>query len=436
MGAMTDAAGLNVQLLLTGDELMTGDIVDSNSVMIADALMPLGLVLSRKVVVGDKLSVLVKEIEGVTKQADVLIVNGGLGPTIDDLTAEALAQVLDVPLEEHAVAMAQLSAWCERRNYPLNGPNKKQARLPKGVGIIENPVGSAPGFKMIHNGCLIMCTPGVPIELDAMLTSGIVPQLKGMCDHAFTQIKKYQVFGMGEAPLQKIIEESYPDWPQEIELGFRAAFPILDVKLTARSQAGIDLLPVWQTKIESTLGAHSLGEVTDEESTGMAQHVVTLLAEKNQTLTTAESCTGGLIASKITSVSGSSNVFEAGIVSYSNAIKHKVLGVSQETLKQHGAVSEEVVLQMAAGALDISGADYGVAVSGIAGPGGGSEDKPVGTCWLAWGTKASLKAVKLFYPSNRAYFQDYIATAALDVIRRDILEVKETPRYFSNKKPS
>lgn len=418
---------LNVQLLLTGDELMTGDIIDTNSVMVADALMSLGLVLQRKTVVGDQLSMLVEEIEYLSKGADVLIINGGLGPTIDDLTAQALAMVINQPLEMHEQALLELSAWCERRNYPLSGPNKKQALLPKGVAIISNETGSAPGFKVTHNECVIMCTPGVPSELKDMLDTGVIPQIEMLSNQARTEVIKYQIFGMGESSVQKRLSESYPDWPKEIEVGFRAAFPMLELKLTVRSHQGKALLPKWKNKVSDAFAGHIIGQ----NNTDMATELVQLLANKNKKIALAESCTGGLIASKITAVAGSSAVFEAGVVSYSNDIKTKLLGVQTSLLEQVGAVSEEVVIAMAQGVLDLSGSDYAVAVSGVAGPGGGSEEKPVGTCWLAWGASGKLKTKKLFYPSSRGQFQQYIATAALDLIRRELLAIEAEPFYFS-----
>ncbi|MFT7108732.1 MAG: nicotinamide-nucleotide amidase [Psychrobacter glaciei] len=420
---------LNVQLLLTGDELMTGDIIDTNSIKVADALMPLGIVLQRKVVVGDKLTTLVNEIQTLSESADVLIINGGLGPTIDDLTAQALAEVVQQPLQIHQQAMTELAAWCERRNYPLNEPNKKQAMLPAGVDIVSNETGSAPGFRIHHNHCEIICTPGVPSELDRMLQTGIVPLLKDLTSNEYTQVQKYQVFGLGESAVQKMLEEAFPQWPEKIELGFRAAFPMLEVKLTVRSKEGVDGLAAWMKNVEATLGGHIIAN----GNTHLPEQLVKLLIIKNKTLALAESCTGGLIASKITSVAGSSQVFEAGIVSYSNSIKQKVLAVKSDTLLTYGAVSEKVVIEMANGIFKISGSDYAIAVSGVAGPGGGSEEKPVGTCWIAWGTQDKLKTQKLFFPGSREYFQQYIATAALDLIRRDLLEIKEAPWYFSKR---
>jgi nicotinamide-nucleotide amidase len=418
---------LNIQLLLTGDELMSGDVIDSNSCMMADILKTQGLVFTRKVTVGDNLDLLIQEIEGLSQQADVLIINGGLGPTVDDKTAEALGHVVHQPLVINQQAMDHLVVWCGQRGYELNEPNKKQALLPQGVGIVDNPIGSAPGFSYTHNDCLILATPGVPSEAKSMLQESILPILKAMNPEGVTQVKKLQLFGIGESTLQRTINDALPDWPQEIELGFRAAFPQIEVKLTAHDAAAIKQLDTWVGKLVSLFGAHILAE----GDTQLPALVVSLLQEQQKQLTLAESCTGGLIAAKITSVAGASQVFEGGFVTYSNAIKTSVLGVSASSLQHDGAVSESVVKEMAMGALNITHANLAVAVSGIAGPAGGSEEKPVGTAWLAWGEKNNMKSQKLFYPGPRRYFQEYVASAALDLIRRELLGLSEAPWYFN-----
>ena len=421
---------LNIQLLLTGDELMSGDVLDTNSCMMADILKMQGLVFQRKVTVGDNLEQLIGEIETLSKGADILIINGGLGPTVDDKTAEALASVIQQPLTINNEAMEHLTQWCATRGFELNGPNKKQALLPVGVSIVHNPTGSAPGFSINHNDCLIIATPGVPSEARSMLFESIMPILSRMNPDAKTQVKRLQVFGIGESTLQRTINEALPDWPDNIELGFRAAFPQVEVKLTVHDETGVNALPQWQAKLESLFGAHILGEGEIQ----LPELVVSLLKQQQKQLTLAESCTGGLIAAKVTSVAGSSQVFEGGFVTYSNAIKEKVLGVSREHLISEGAVSEPVVRDMALGALKVASANLAVAVSGIAGPGGGSEEKPVGTVWLAWGSKNNIHTQQLFYPGSREYFQEYVASASLDLIRRELLKIEEAPWYFKRKK--
>ncbi len=420
---------LNIQLLLTGDELMSGDVLDTNSCMMADILKQKGLVFSRKVTVGDNLELLVQEIEHLSQDSDVLIINGGLGPTIDDKTAEALALVVQQPLQENPTALSQLQKWCESRGYELNGPNRKQALLPKGVEILHNPTGSAPGFSISHNNCLIMCTPGVPSEVKSMLQQSIMPVLDKMNPGAFTQVVRLQVFGMGESGMQKLITESLPDWPNDIELGFRAAFPQVEVKLTVHDKQVAQTLPYWQEQVERLLGAHIIGEGGSQ----LPSIIVGLLKSQNSQVTLAESCTGGLIAAKVTSISGSSQVFEGGFVSYSNNIKMRLLNVKEKSLNENGAVSEQVVQEMAQGAITLSDAKWSIAVSGVAGPDGGSPEKPVGTVWLAWGQKDNMKTQKLFYPTSREYFQEFVACAALDLLRRELLGIKEKPFYFTKK---
>ena len=425
------AAALNIQFLLTGTELMVGDIVDTNSVMLAQSLKAQGAELARKVTLGDDFDSLVAEIEHISLQADVLLINGGLGPTKDDLTAEALAKVIGQPLEENAEALEHLQAWCEKRGFRLAGANRKQVLLPKGVQVVANPIGSAVGFSIIHNNCQIICTPGVPIELKQMWQQEILPLLKPKLPQS-DKVKtiKLHTFGIGESAVQNLFDSQLRDWPKAIEVGYRAASPLVELKLTTRSEQAEKCLPLWQSKLQEVLGAHVLATTAADQTSSVAQCLLDLLVSHKQTITTAESCTGGLIAANITRISGSSEIFEAGYVSYSNRIKTALLNVDPQTLEDHGAVSEAVVIEMAKGALEASSANWVIAVSGIAGPGGGSKEKPVGTVWLCWGKQDNLKTKRLLYPTNRVNFQRFIANAGMDLIRREILAVKEEPCYF------
>jgi nicotinamide-nucleotide amidase len=424
---------MNIQFLLTGSELMAGDIVDTNSVALSQSLKQHGLEIQRKVTVADEFTVLVNEINTMTLSADVLLVNGGLGPTEDDLTAEALAQVMDVAIAQHPQALAHLEYWCEKRGFPLNASNLKQAQLPSGVDIVPNPVGSAVGFAANVNDCLVICTPGVPVELKAMWQESVLDMILEKSPYSrFSQTEKFLVFGLGEAPIQDRLNK-VSNWPDQVELGFRAAPPIVEVKLTIRDESHEAALLQCEQHLQDYLGEHLVCRMTDDIKSS-EQHLVSLLAQKKLTVTTAESCTGGLIASRITSVAGSSAVFEAGYVTYSNRIKTRQLGVPEQVLVDHGAVSQPVVEAMLSGALDVSGADLGIAVSGIAGPGGGSEEKPVGTVWLAWGNKDDIRSIELFYPTNRENFQRFIAAAGLDLMRRFILNIEEAPAYFSRRR--
>lgn len=424
----------NVQLLLTGNELMAGDIVDSNSAMIAQQLKELGLEITRKVTIADDLALLINEINLLAEQSDILIINGGLGPTIDDLTALALARATDVELAEHPQALDHLTHWCKRRGATLNAPNLKQTILPKDCGIIPNKNGSAVGFKVNHLHCDIYCTPGVPNELKTMLVEEIAPDIaKGLPNDLISDVTRLQVFGLGESVLQKMVDEQLPDWPDNIDLGFRAGMPLLEIKLTTTNQEAHQQKHLWEAKLIKVLGDHLIARI-DTKPLSMADHVLSKIADENLKITTAESCTGGLIASMITQVPGSSALFEAGFVTYSNSMKSKLLGVPEQLLVEHGAVSEEVVIAMAQGALERSSADLAIAVSGIAGPEGGSEEKPVGTVCIAWGNKNNLKSICLLMPLSRHYFQKYVAAIGLDLIRRELIKSQETPLYITERK--
>ncbi len=420
----------NVQLLLTGNELMTGDIVDSNSAMIAQQLKELGLEISRKVTIPDDINLLVQEINSLAAHADILIINGGLGPTIDDLTAQALAKATNVDLVEHPEALAHLITWCEKRGVQLNGPNLKQALLPQDCSIIANNQGSAVGFKVKHSNCNIYCTPGVPRELQTMLSEQIAPDIAStLPGELISDVTRLQVFGLGESTLQKLLNDQLPDWPTNIDLGFRAGMPLLEVKLTTTTQEAHQQKHLWQEKLITLLGDHVIAQIQGEPLS-LAHHVISTLASKNLKITTAESCTGGLIASMITQVGGASACFEAGFVTYSNQMKTALLGVPEQLLNQFGAVSQEVAIAMAQGALKNSSANLAIAVTGIAGPDGGSDEKPVGTVWIAWGSKKNLKSICLLMPLPRHYFQKYVASIGLDLIRRELINSQEIPNYI------
>lgn len=424
---------LTVNLLLTGDELMAGDIVDSNSAMVAHVLSEAGLNINKKVTVGDSLAMLVEEIQSLTKSGDILIINGGLGPTIDDLTAQALATAAGLEISQHAEALTHLTKWAIKRGTELNEPNLKQTMLPKGCGIIPNKNGSAVGFSLTLNNCDVFCTPGVPKELKVMLKEEIMPVLKrGLPPTYFHNIEKLQLFGLGESSIQRLIDDNIKAWPKQLELGFRAALPTLELKVTCFQESDRLLQQQWIGKLKSLFKDHIVGS----GNAHLVQTLVEQAAACKKKITTAESCTGGLIASLLTQISGSSEVFEAGFVTYSNLQKQKMLDVQESTLTAHGAVSQPTVTEMLKGALEKSGADLGVAVSGIAGPSGGSEEKPVGTVWLAWGSLDDIKTECLYYPFERKHFQQYVAYTCIDLLRRELLGLTTVPDYLETRRLS
>lgn len=418
---------MKIQLLLTGNELMSGHTIDSNSAMIAEFLSGKGYSIHRKVTVGDDPLELLADMKRLCETGDILIMNGGLGPTLDDLTAQLLSDLTGKPLVENPIARRHLEDWCERRKSPLNHSNLKQAILPEGVEIIPNPTGSAVGFTMIYEDCLIICTPGVPSELRTMMEQTIVDTI---CtrhpNDQQTDTIRLQTFGLGESTLQEMVNHDYGEWPEQVELSFRAGIPLLEVKLIIHDLSHKVIQQRCYQRLHELIGDFIIGE----ESTTLAESVVKLLQNSQTTITTAESCTGGLIASAITEIAGASTVFEAGFVTYSNRMKQQLVGVPELTLKTYGAVSEEVVIAMTNGALERSGADYGIAVSGVAGPGGGSAEKPVGTVWMAWGHKDNLRTRRMTLTTDRKRFQQMVTAITLDLIRRELLSLEPQPTYY------
>ena len=414
-----------VALLLTGNELMSGDTVDSNSSRIAISLGERQIAISKKITVGDDQELLRESLRALCQDAGVVIINGGLGPTEDDLTAEVVADVLGERLTDHPKAIKHLEEWCEKRGLELNASNLKQAHLPESADIVDNPIGSAVGFAVEIGESLVITTPGVPVELTAMLPE-IGQRVAQRVGSGTTYIRRLQTFGIGESTIQELVNERNQDWPEGVVLGFRSGLPQLELKLQVDDEALLEKRDQAEQLLLELIGDHVIGEDSDQ----LAMALQRVLVEKRMTLTTAESCTGGLIASLITKEAGSSQVFGAGFVTYANTAKQQVLHVSEDTLNRHGAVSEGVVRAMLLGALTKANADIGIAVSGVAGPGGGSEDKPVGTVWLAWGTKDKNDAIRLQIPGSRERFQILVAAIGLDLMRRQLLELPPIPHYI------
>ena len=420
---------LKVSILLTGDELMTGDTVDSNSSYLSQSLKDFGVVPQTKRVVGDDLVLLEQSILELTSVSDVLVINGGLGPTVDDLTALALANAAQELLTRNADALEHLEAWAKPRDFVLTESNLKQADLPSSCEVIPNPVGSAVGFKTELNHCLVICTPGVPYEFKRMVDEQVVPLIrqKGSLSAAF-EMTRLRLFGITESGLQDIVNNRFPDWPPQVNLGFRVQMPVIEVKLITQNDPALNKL--WTQKFQALFADYIIGK----DDTSLPQALNLALLDKELVLTTAESCTGGAIAAAVTSEPGSSKVFQGGFVSYSNDIKHSVLGVAEETLGYYGAVSEQVVLEMAAGALKQTKANIAVAISGIAGPDGGTREKPVGLVWMAWGREDGLKARQFFLPVGRRAFQRTATAIAMDLVRREVMGLDTSVDYFSELK--
>jgi len=412
------------EILSTGDEVLTGAVVDSNAAHIAEALSEEGVAVSRQSCVGDDVAQLVSILKEISTRAYAVVVTGGLGPTPDDLTAEPLAKAAGVDLVFSDPANRSIDAYFKARERPRNPSDTKQAMLPEGAACLMNPVGTAPGFVKKINQCRIFCIPGVPSEMRHMLSESVMPYIRNIQgeDHDINITKTLSLFGLPESAVGEALKTLPNEFPG-IRLGLRAKFPEIHVKLYASGKEEKKL----NDQIDKAVGwvMEQLGPwVFSTTGQTLAAEIGRLLLERQETLAVAESCTGGLIANWLTDGPGSSGFFNFSGVTYANQAKIDVLGVSPDTLRQYGAVHENTVGEMARGARKIAGTSYGLATSGIAGPDGGTDDRPVGTLCIGLAGPGDIQTHRLQLSfGDRLRNKTFFATTALEILRRTLLGI-------------
>jgi nicotinamide-nucleotide amidase len=408
-----------VEFVVTGDEVMRGTIADTNTAWSASRLYPLGLRLRRTVVVGDRGEDIRRALLEASCRADYCIVGGGLGPTSDDLTAECAAQAAGVGLKLDEGWLERLrTRWASRRSEPMPKNNERQAYVPEGAEIIDNPEGSAPAFAMRLDRCTFFFLPGVPREYQRIMIDSVIPRLTAAVGHAVIRTRFLHCFGITESALDAAVA-SIRERHAEVRFGFRTKFPENHLSLVAlaadAATAEANLARV-EAACREALGGHVYGS----DGVTFAQAVGEALAARGQTIATAESCTGGLAGELLTEVGGSSTWYAGGVVVYSNEAKQTLLAVSSDLLREHGAVSEPVARAMAEAVRARLHATWAVAITGIAGPGGGTPEKPVGTVWLACagpdGTVAQLARLK----GDRGQIRLASAFGALQLVREGL----------------
>jgi nicotinamide-nucleotide amidase len=394
-----------LELITTGSELLLGFALNTHVNYIAQTLAGIGLRLDRQSTVADNPAEIRAAISESLARSTVVLVTGGLGPTADDFTREVVAELLGRPLVRDEAIAGAIRERFRKRGIPMPDSVLKQALVPAGAQVLPNPNGTAPGLAIEHEAKLIVLLPGPPRELKPMFEQYVLPVLeKHYAPRDREVCRVFKVVGLAES----LVEERVGELPG-VELGFCAKMGEVEVRILGRDLAEAE------RKIRAALGDHIFGMGDDR----LEEIVVRRLA--GQTLATAESCTGGLIANRITNVSGASNVFLTGYVAYSNESKVKLLGVREETIAQHGAVSEEVCREMAEGCRQRAGTDFALATTGIAGPTGGTPEKPVGLVYigLATPTRTDVKRHVLLF--DRETFKFFASQNALDLLRRELL---------------
>lgn len=412
-------SSIRAELIMIGTELLLGQTVDTNAAYIAEQLAANGINVYFKATVGDNWTRLTGVLAQALTRADIVITSGGLGPTEDDLTREVVSAVLRRPLVEDEGALAQIESWFARSNRPMPASNRKQALVPEGAHIIGNSRGTAPGFIVEHDDKIVACLPGVPHEMKAMLDNDLLPFLRqryGLNGSLYSRNLKF--YGIGESALEEQLRDLLHMTNPTVAP--YASTAEVKVRLTARAGTADEaerLFAPIEQEIVRRVGEYmyGAGDDTMESVTGRA------LMKAGWTVALAESCTGGLIAKRLTDVPGSSAYFAGGVVAYSNDAKVRLLGVSETTLAHHGAVSAPVAEEMAVGAAQRFGATIGLSVTGIAGPGGGSEAKPVGLVFIGCASFGRVQAYRFQFSGDRDRVRTLTSQAALNIVRRHAL---------------
>jgi len=415
---------VTIELINTGSELMLGRILNTHQQWICRQMADLGYTVSRQVAISDTATDIEAAIREALGRADLIITTGGLGPTSDDLTREMVAKLLGKTLREDPEAVQNIERFFEVRQRPMPDRIKTQALVPEGAIVLQNAHGLAPGVAVELNpnpfragaGALLIMLPGPPRELRPMFRESVIPLLRQkLAAESVFLSRTLRTVGIGESVIQEKIATALARLVQSgMDVGYCASTGQVDIRLAAFGDQSKTLIAEAEQIVRDQIGAHIFG--VEEET--LESVIIHALTSSGKTLALAESCTGGYIAHRLTNVPGASAVLLAGLVTYSNAVKEKFLGVQSETLKSHGAVSEPVALEMAEGARRETKADYAISVTGIAGPTGGTPDKPVGTVFIGLATPLKTFVRKYYNPYDRETFKQVTSHQALDLLRR------------------
>jgi nicotinamide-nucleotide amidase len=404
---------LHVEILSTGDELLTGQVVDTNSAWLMDRLWDLGVMVRRKTLVGDDRADLGAALRETAGRSDVVVVSGGMGPTEDDLTSECVASVLGVPLELHEPSLRAIEERFRRFGRTLTPNNEKQARFPRGATVVPNRFGTAPGFAVALGRAEVICLPGVPVEYRGLCEEWAIPRIASRLGEV-PAARLLKLFGVPESHADHAMRAVMDDPANEgVRFGFRAHWPEVHLKWSVPgpdAQARADRIAM---AVRAIFGEAVWGQAKEE----LPDLVVARLAARGERVATAESCTGGLLAELVTRVAGASAVFDLGVVAYANAMKERLVGVPAALLAAHGAVSEPVARALAEGARTAGGATWGLGITGIAGPTGGTDEKPVGTVHLALAGPGGTTAAARLYRGDRERIRRQAAYEALNLLR-------------------
>ncbi len=413
---------MQATIITIGDELLYGQTIDTNSAYMGRELALLGIRVREILSISDDKSAILEALARAEQASSLVLITGGLGPTKDDITKVTLAQYFNTTLVRNQEILAQLEAFFASRNRPMLQSNADQALMPASCTPLRNDRGTAWGMWFEKNGKVFVSMPGVPFEMEALMQQEVLPKVKTYFKLPVIIHKHILTAGIGESFLAEQIADFEDNLPTNIKLAYLPGIGSVKLRLTANGtnrEVVQEALDTEVAKLVAQIDKHIYGYDDDQ----LEEIIGKLLTAKDKTLATAESCTGGYIASQITMVAGSSAYYNGSVVSYTYESKQALLGVKQETLDSFGAVSEETVREMLLGVCTKFGTDYAIATSGIAGPAGGTPDKPVGTVWLAYGSPTDMRTKKLTFKGNRKQNIQLTALMALELFRKYLIEI-------------
>ena len=412
---------MRTEIITIGDELLIGQTPDTNAQWMASRLTAEGLEVQRITSLPDRVEDIIQCLSDASSRSTLVFVTGGLGPTEDDVTRQVISRFFQVEWEMNEDVYERLSHYLSIRGYKVSQINKEQAKTPKGSRVFVNQAGTAPAMALQKGSCRYYFMPGVPPEMRQLMDHSILPDVKSLYHQGFYISEHLLTQGIPEAHLAEKLKDFEQKLPWPFKLAYLPGEGLVRLRLSARAEKREGLEDQFR-EILDELQELLYGYLVYTGNESLAEVVGRLLASREYTLSTAESCTGGMIARQITAIPGSSRYFKGSVVAYDNAIKTRLLEVSDETLRHHGAVSQPVVKQMARSILQLYGTDFSVAVSGIAGPGGGTPDKPVGTTWIAVASRDKVITRQFHFGDNRDLNIRKASNTGLVMLKKMILK--------------
>ncbi len=412
---------MQAEIITIGDEILIGQIVDTNSAWMSKELNAIGISVNRITSISDTKDAIITSVEEAMSRVDLVLMTGGLGPTNDDITKKTLSDYFDCELVQDEGLYAKIEERLARYKIGMNAFNREQALVPDGARIITNDFGTAPCMWFSKDDKQVISMPGVPFEMKNIMESEILPKLSEEFDCPHVLHQTIMVQGLGESVLAEMLQDWEAKLSSVVKLAYLPSPGVVRLRMSLMGEDEAELKAIVE---EQLVGLKAiLGErifAFDDEQ--IEKVISNLLLDKKKTLATAESCTGGNMAHLLTAMAGSSAYFQGSVVAYSNKVKANVLGVNSNSLEEFGAVSQEVVVQMASGVVKVIGTDYGIATSGIAGPDGGTEEKPVGTIWIAVASKGRVISEKFVFSKERGRNIRMASLAGFNMLRKLILK--------------